>query len=217
MRLRAPPAAAVPSAPPRSRSSRRPPRTSVMRSSTTTGTSWRSRRRRWSRSACSPSRVASRSRLDDDRSSESESSCWRRSSSCRSRSRASPTAPSAARPARSSPVTSTRRSTRRSGRTASTRCRPIRSSRRLASPSVSAFRCERSGAYIRAVELQPDNPLTWYTLGIFEFEVRENLCAAYRFLNNSYTLDPAGNQWLKGGPLDIARDAVNEGGCAPGS
>ncbi len=71
--------------------------------------------------------------------------------------------------------------------------------------------------YIRAVELQPDNPLTWYTLGIFEFDVRKNLCAAYRFLNNAYTLDPKGNQWTKGGPLDVARDAVNEGGCAPGS
>ncbi|HEU4972314.1 MAG TPA: O-antigen ligase family protein [Gaiellaceae bacterium] len=71
--------------------------------------------------------------------------------------------------------------------------------------------------YIKAVELQPDNPLTWYTLGIFEFEARRNLCAAYRFLNNAYTLDPKGNQWTKGSPLDVARDAVNEGGCAPGS
>ena len=71
--------------------------------------------------------------------------------------------------------------------------------------------------YIRAVELQPDNPETWYTLGLFEFEALDNLCATYRFLNNAYTLDPAGNQWVRGGPLDIARDAVNEGGCAPGS
>ena len=71
--------------------------------------------------------------------------------------------------------------------------------------------------YIQAVELQPDNPETWYALGLFEFEALENLCATYRFLNNAYTLDPSGNQWVKGGPLDIARDAVNEGGCAPGS
>lgn len=71
--------------------------------------------------------------------------------------------------------------------------------------------------YIRAVELQPDNPETWYTLGLFEFEALENLCATYRFLNNSYTLDPSGNQWVTGGPLDIGRDAVNQGGCAPGS
>jgi O-antigen ligase/polysaccharide polymerase Wzy-like membrane protein len=71
--------------------------------------------------------------------------------------------------------------------------------------------------YIRAVELQPDNPLTWYTLGVFEFEVRRNLCATYRYLNEAYTRDPKGNQWTKGSPLDVARDAVNEGACAPGS
>jgi hypothetical protein len=71
--------------------------------------------------------------------------------------------------------------------------------------------------YIEAVELQPDNPDAWYTLGIYEFQVRRNLCAAYRFLNNAYTLDPSGNQWVKGGPLDVARDAVNAGGCAAGS
>ncbi len=71
--------------------------------------------------------------------------------------------------------------------------------------------------YIQAVELQPKNPETWYAAGIFEFEVRENLCAAYRYLNNAYTLDPAGNQWVTEGPLDVARDAVNTGGCAPGS
>jgi hypothetical protein len=71
--------------------------------------------------------------------------------------------------------------------------------------------------YIRAVEQQPDNPETWYALGLFEFEAHDNLCATYRFLNNAYTLDPSGSQWVKGGPLDTARDAVNEGGCAPGS
>ena len=71
--------------------------------------------------------------------------------------------------------------------------------------------------YIDAVELQPDNPEAWYTLGIFEFQVKQNMCAAYRFLNNAWTLDPAGNQWTRGGPLDVSRDAVNAGGCAPGS
>jgi O-antigen ligase len=71
--------------------------------------------------------------------------------------------------------------------------------------------------YIQAVELQPENPEAWYALGLFEFEALENLCATYRFLNNAYTLDPSGNQWRPGGPLDLARDAVNEGGCAPGS
>lgn len=67
--------------------------------------------------------------------------------------------------------------------------------------------------YLKAVELQPENPETWYALGLYEFQVRGNLCAAYRFLNDAYTRDPAGNQWLPGGPLDVAREAVNEGAC----
>ena len=92
---------------------------------------------------------------------------------------------------------------------------PLFARARVAEREGVAWRAERY--YIKAVELQPDNPLTWYTLGVFEFDVRKNLCAAYRFLNNAYTLDPKGNQWTKGGPLDLARDAVNEGGCAPGS
>jgi len=71
--------------------------------------------------------------------------------------------------------------------------------------------------YVEAVELQPENPATWYALGIFEFEARERMCAAYRFLNEAYTLDPSGNQWVVGGPLDVARDAVNAGACEPSS
>jgi hypothetical protein len=67
--------------------------------------------------------------------------------------------------------------------------------------------------YLRAVELQPENPETWYALGIYEFQVRGNLCAAYHFLNDAYTRDPAGNQWVEGGPLDVSRQAVNEGAC----
>jgi hypothetical protein len=74
-------------------------------------------------------------------------------------------------------------------------------------------RAEAERRYIRAVQLQPENPETWYTLGIYEFQVLRNMCGAYRFLNNAYTLDPAGNQWVKGGPLDVARDAVNRGAC----
>ena len=92
---------------------------------------------------------------------------------------------------------------------------PLIARARVAESQGVAWRAERY--YIRAVELQPDNPVTWYTLGVFEFDVRKNLCATYRFLNNAYTLDPKGSQWTRGGPLDVARDAVNEGGCAPGS
>jgi O-antigen ligase len=71
------------------------------------------------------------------------------------------------------------------------------------------------GRYVQAVELQPENPETWYALGLFEFQVLGNMCAAYEFLNDAYTLDPAGSQWVPGGELDLARDAVNDGACEP--
>jgi Flp pilus assembly protein TadD len=67
--------------------------------------------------------------------------------------------------------------------------------------------------YVEAAELQPKNPETWYALGLFEFQVRGNMCAAYRFLNDAYTLDPAGSQWVRGSELDVARAAVNAGAC----
>jgi hypothetical protein len=69
--------------------------------------------------------------------------------------------------------------------------------------------------YAQAVELQPENPETWYALGIFEFYVRRNMCAAHRYLQTSWNLDPAGDQWLPGGELDRSRDAVNSGACDP--
>lgn len=69
--------------------------------------------------------------------------------------------------------------------------------------------------YVEAVELQPENPEAWYALGVFELEALERPCAAYRFLNEAYTLDPVGRQWVPGGPLDVARDAVNAGACEP--
>jgi O-Antigen ligase len=66
--------------------------------------------------------------------------------------------------------------------------------------------------YVQAVQLQPENPDTWYTIGSYEFFLGD-MCAAYRFLNNAYTLDPAGTEWVKGGALDQARAAVNKGAC----
>jgi tetratricopeptide (TPR) repeat protein len=69
--------------------------------------------------------------------------------------------------------------------------------------------------YVEAVELQPENPETWYTLGLFELQALGNLCAAYEFLNEAYTRDPAGSQWIDRGPLDVARAAVNRGACEP--
>ena len=78
------------------------------------------------------------------------------------------------------------------------------------------FRRSAEEAYVDAVELQPENPETWYALGLFEFQVApRRLCAAYRFLNQAYTLDPAGQQWLEGGPLDVSREAVDRGACEP--
>jgi len=71
---------------------------------------------------------------------------------------------------------------------------------------------EALARYVQAVDLQPENPDTWYALGSYEFFARK-MCAAYRFLNNAYTLDSAGNEWVRGGILDQARAAVNKGAC----
>ena len=65
--------------------------------------------------------------------------------------------------------------------------------------------------YREAVRLQPENPETWYQLGLYEFD-RGDRCAAYVHLNEAYTLDPAGRQWRAGGELDQAREWVNEPG-----
>jgi len=67
-------------------------------------------------------------------------------------------------------------------------------------------------SYREAVRIQPENPETWYQLGLYEFN-RGNRCAAYVHLNEAYTLDPAGRQWREGGELDQARDWVNAGNC----
>ncbi len=69
------------------------------------------------------------------------------------------------------------------------------------------------GLYRRATEMQPENPEPWITLGLYELAARRDLCAAYAALNAAYTLDPMGRQWVPGGPLDIARNAVNNGAC----
>jgi hypothetical protein len=66
----------------------------------------------------------------------------------------------------------------------------------------------------QAVDTQPDNPDTWVQLGEFELDEMKNPCAAYRYLNQAYTLDrfdPDVAQ--KGGALDRARTQVNAHGC----
>ena len=67
--------------------------------------------------------------------------------------------------------------------------------------------------FTRATRLQPENPETWYQLGLFESLWTHDLCAAYQALNHSYTLDPKSTFWRKNGELDRARDAVNHGAC----
>jgi tetratricopeptide (TPR) repeat protein len=67
--------------------------------------------------------------------------------------------------------------------------------------------------YADAVELQPENPETWYRLGFFEYAVRGKLCDAYVSLNRAWEMDPAGVQWQPGGPLDITREAFDKGQC----
>jgi O-antigen ligase/polysaccharide polymerase Wzy-like membrane protein len=67
--------------------------------------------------------------------------------------------------------------------------------------------------YERATELQPENPDTWYALGLYHSLATGDRCAAYTALNASYTLDPHGSRWVPGGPLDVTRDAVNAGAC----
>ena len=52
----------------------------------------------------------------------------------------------------------------------------------------------------------------WYELGLYEFHLGDR-CSAYVHLNQAYTLDPAGRQWVPGGPLDQARAWVNDGNC----
>ena len=62
--------------------------------------------------------------------------------------------------------------------------------------------------YLRAHARQPKNPDTLYELGVFEFR-RGNFLAAYRALNDAYTLDRYGPAGQKGGYLDKARRIVN--------
>jgi tetratricopeptide (TPR) repeat protein len=67
--------------------------------------------------------------------------------------------------------------------------------------------------YVQATELQPENADTWYALGLFRLDVLRDACGGYQALNHAYTLDPKSRRWLRGGPLDVARDAVNAGAC----
>ena len=65
----------------------------------------------------------------------------------------------------------------------------------------------------KATDLQPENPDAWFDLGLYLAIATDDQCAAYAALNHSYTLDPKSSRWVEGGPLDVARDAVNHGAC----
>ncbi|HEU5278720.1 MAG TPA: O-antigen ligase family protein [Gaiellaceae bacterium] len=67
--------------------------------------------------------------------------------------------------------------------------------------------------YRRAVDLEPENPETWYQLGSFELQILNRPRDAYRDLNHSYTLDSNGPAGLKGGPLDQARCKIDPATC----
>ena len=63
--------------------------------------------------------------------------------------------------------------------------------------------------YVRATRLQPENPATWYALGLNRY-IGGDLCGAYFALNEAYTLDPRSSLFYPGSELDRARDAVND-------
>ncbi len=77
-------------------------------------------------------------------------------------------------------------------------------------PAADAF-------YVRATRLQPENPATWYALGLHRY-ISGDLCGAYVALNAAYTLDPKSSLFYRGSELDRARDAVNDSenpACGP--
>ena len=67
-------------------------------------------------------------------------------------------------------------------------------------------------AYRRATELQPDNPVSWYELGLYEFHLGDR-CSAYVHLNRAYTLDPSGTQWIPDSELVESLAWVDAGNC----
>ena len=123
------------------------------------------------------------------------------------RSRAAPSTAPTVRPTR---ATSTRPPPPLGGRRASTRSRPIRST---PAPPWRRWRAtigRRERLYEQATRLQPENPDTWYQLGVFRQIALGDQCGAYFALNAAYTLDPRSSLFSPGSALDVARDAVND-------
>ncbi len=76
--------------------------------------------------------------------------------------------------------------------------------------SLAGHNREAERLYEKATQLQPDNPDTWYELGVFRQLALGNQCTAYAALNAAYTLDPRSSLFAPGGALDVARAAVND-------
>lgn len=89
--------------------------------------------------------------------------------------------------------------------------------------AAQAFVAERAGSLERSVELleegtrmQPRNPASWLALARFHYALSPpDYCRAYEAFNEAYTLDQRSARWVPGGPLDVARAAVNAGACEP--
>ena len=64
--------------------------------------------------------------------------------------------------------------------------------------------------YLQATRLQPENPDTWWELGVFRQIALGNQCSAYFAFNAAYTLDPKSNRFTPKGPLAQAAAAVND-------
>ena len=90
---------------------------------------------------------------------------------------------------------------------------PLSSEPLFARAAIASLAGDSRGAetlYEQATQLQPRNPATWYELGIFRQLALGDQCRAYFALNAAYTLDPRSSLFYPGGPLDIAKAAVND-------
>ena len=79
---------------------------------------------------------------------------------------------------------------RRAAPRASTRSRPSRSTRGRRSRTRAGDNGAAEAFYEQATRLQPENPATWYELGLFRQLALGDQCGAYYALNAAYTLDP---------------------------
>ena len=113
---------------------------------------------------------------------------------------------------RSSGARSRRRATPPSERGRSTRSRSRRLFARARVEEDAGDEEAALAAYRRAAAAQPENPVAWYELGLYEFHLGD-LCSAYVHLNRAYTLDPAGTQWTPDSELVRSLAWVNAGNC----